>query len=104
MKGADISSRNPGAPLTRTIYCFSLSHLQLLPQFHSANELMSEIQIDLERLYLNNVPPAYFQNSPGRLEALANNLFLICTQMDKEVGYRQGMHEVRSAREASGSE
>ena len=64
-------------------------------KFHSANELMNEVQIDMERLYLNNLPPSYFQDSPERLEALSNVLFLTCTQLDKEVGYRQGMHEVR---------
>ena len=63
-------------------------------KFHSANELMNEVQIDMERLYLNNLPPSYFQDSPERLDALSNVLFLTCTQLDKDVGYRQGMHEV----------
>ncbi|GMH79738.1 hypothetical protein TL16_g08251 [Triparma laevis f. inornata] len=65
-------------------------------KFYEANELMNEVGIDLERLYLNNVEPEYFQGPEGepRLEALRNVLFLVCIQLDSEVGYRQGMHEL----------
>uniref|UniRef100_A0A7S2QVH7 Rab-GAP TBC domain-containing protein n=1 Tax=Triparma pacifica TaxID=91992 RepID=A0A7S2QVH7_9STRA len=63
-------------------------------KFYSANELLNEIKIDLSRLYLNSVPPAYFQSSPSKLEAVQNILFLSCTLLHPSISYRQGMHEL----------
>ena len=63
-------------------------------KYYAASRLMSEIKIDLPRLYINGLPPDTFVESPTRLDALCNILFLYCDGISADVSYRQGMHEV----------
>ena len=63
-------------------------------KYYKANELMNEINLDMDRLYLNGVLHEYFQSNPERIESIKNILFLSCTLLHSAVSYRQGMHEV----------
>lgn len=64
-------------------------------KYYKAREKVNFIQLDINRLYLNDIEDSYFEDHDRRM-ALQNILVLWSTQHE-ETAYRQGMHELVGA-------
>lgn len=64
-------------------------------KYYKAREKVNFIQLDINRLYLNDVDDTYFEDQDRR-RALQNILVLWSTRHE-DTAYRQGMHELAGA-------
>lgn len=60
--------------------------------YHTSLATMEDIKMDLDRLYITGIVDEYFEK-PHRI-ALLSNVLLLWACRNKEIAYRQGMHEV----------
>lgn len=60
--------------------------------YHTSLATMEDIKMDLDRLYITGIVDEYFEK-PHRISLLSNVLLLWACR-NKEIAYRQGMHEV----------
>jgi hypothetical protein len=61
-------------------------------KYYKVREIANFTQLDIDRLYLNGVDEAYFEDRDRCV--VLQNILLIWAIQNEEISYRQGMHEV----------